>query len=87
MKATKEEWEELEIRAAAGLGGVLHENFRPSVLMMDENTDNSFTPVCVVNGECAVQYMYVWKCTRDACLWTFVTVKYAACSFVLCSSF
>ena len=51
MKAKKDEWEELEIKAAAGVGGVLHENFHPSVLMMDETTDNSSTPFCVVNGE------------------------------------
>ena len=54
MKATKDKWEKLEIQAAAGVGGVLHENFQPSVLMMDESTDNSFTPVCAVNGECLV---------------------------------
>jgi len=45
------QWEELEVRAAGGLAGSLHENFKPSVLMMDEASDNSDTPVCVVNGE------------------------------------
>ncbi len=51
IKATKKEWEKLEKQAAAGVGGVLHENFHPSVLMMDESTDNSAHPVVVVNGK------------------------------------
>ena len=54
MKATKDEWEELEIKAAAGIGGVLHENFHPTVVMMDETSDNSTTPFCVVNGKCFI---------------------------------
>ncbi len=51
-QATNKEWEKLEKQAAIGVGGVLHENFRPSVLVMDENTDNSSHPVVVVNGKC-----------------------------------
>lgn len=53
-RATKNEWEALEMAAAAGRGGSLHENFRSSVLMMDNTTDNSTIPFCVVHGECTV---------------------------------
>lgn len=45
------EWEGLEREAAAGLRGTLHENFEPSVQVMDRETDNSSMPFTVVNGE------------------------------------
>ena len=58
---TAAEWEELEMKAAAGCQGVLHENFTPSTLAMDCTTDNSRMPHCVVNGECAWgQYSIQW---------------------------
>ena len=63
MKATKDDWVKMEERAAAGVGGVLHENFKPSVLIMDEASDNSSSPVMVVNGECTCyMFMHVHDC-------------------------
>ena len=46
----EEQWEFLEMKAAAGLRGVPRENFKPSVLAMDQETDNTRTPFCVLNG-------------------------------------
>ena len=48
---SKKEWEALEKRAVAGIRGVIRENFNPSVLVMDHDTDNSHIPLCVVNGK------------------------------------
>lgn len=45
------EWEELEREAAVGVRGTLHENFMPSIQVMDQNTDNSHMPFTVVNGK------------------------------------
>ncbi len=61
MKATKDDWVKMEKRAAAGVGGALHENFRPSLLMMDEASDNSSSPIMIVNGERTVQCMYMYS--------------------------
>ena len=44
-------WEGLEMRAASGVSGVLHENFTPSTLVVDHSTNNSSMPLCTVNGE------------------------------------
>ena len=46
------EWEELEMQAASGCQGVPRENFSPATLVMNETTDNSRMPHCVVNGQC-----------------------------------
>lgn len=46
-----DEWEELERRAAVGMQGALHENFSPSVQVLDHETENSHMPFVVVNGE------------------------------------
>lgn len=45
------EWEELEMKAAIGTRGTLHENFRQSIQVMDHDSDNSSMPFTVVNGE------------------------------------
>ena len=45
------EWEELERTAAVGVQGSLHENFMPSVQVMDQGTANAHMPFTVVNGE------------------------------------
>lgn len=52
MKGSTDEWRELEEIAAGGPQGTPRENFRPSGVMMNQNTDNSDVPLCVVNGEC-----------------------------------
>jgi hypothetical protein len=44
------EWEELEMTAAMGTRGTLHENFRRSIQVMDQYSDNSSMPFTVVNG-------------------------------------
>lgn len=46
-----DEWEELERRGAVGIQGSLHENFSPSVQVLDHETENSHMPFIVVNGE------------------------------------
>ena len=51
MKGSREEWRCLEEVAARGPQGTPRENFQPSVVVMDESTDNSSVPHCVVNGE------------------------------------
>lgn len=55
MKGSMDEWRELEEIAARGPQGTPRENFMPSGVMMNQNTDNSDIPLCVVNGE--------WVCT------------------------
>ena len=45
------EWEELEMKAAMGMRGTLHENFRRSVQVMDQDSDNTSMPFTVVNGK------------------------------------
>ena len=66
----EEQWESLEMRAAAGLRGVPRQNFKPSVLAMDRETENSHMPFCVINGGCmgdraaAVCVEYMWPCVR-----------------------
>ncbi len=45
-------WEKLERQAAVGMRGTLHENFVPSVQVLDGSTDNVEMPVTVVNGTC-----------------------------------
>ena len=52
IKGDKKEWRELEVIAARGPQGTPRENFQPSGVMMDQTTDNSHAPLCVVNGEC-----------------------------------
>ena len=52
MKGSMDEWRELEEIAAGGPQGTPRENFMPSRVMMNQNTDNSDIPLCVVNGEC-----------------------------------
>ena len=47
----KVSWEELEKQAASGISGTLHENFSPSVQVMDEESDNSEMPITVVGGK------------------------------------
>ncbi len=44
-------WEDLEMRAAMGVRGVLQENFVQSVQIMDQSTDNTQMPYTVVKGE------------------------------------
>ena len=44
VKGTTEEWRGLEEIAARGPQGTPRENFQPSVVVMDENTDNSTVP-------------------------------------------
>ena len=51
VKGSTEEWRGLEEVAARGPQGTPHENFKPSVVIMDESTDNSRVPHCVVNGK------------------------------------
>lgn len=51
MKGSMDEWRELEEIAAGGPQGTPRENFMPSGVMMNQNTDNSNVPLCVVNGE------------------------------------
>ena len=51
VKGSTEEWRGLEEVAARGPQGTPHENFQPSVVIMNESTDNSRVPHCVVNGE------------------------------------
>lgn len=58
LKCSREgQWVSLERRAAAGLRGVPRENFKPSVLAADRETENSHMPFCVVNEPVAVVMM------------------------------
>ncbi|CAI8014074.1 Trafficking protein particle complex subunit 8 [Geodia barretti] len=54
VKGSTEEWRGLEEVAARGPQGTPHENFKPSVVIMDESTDNSRVPHCVVNESVSV---------------------------------
>ena len=64
LKCSREgQWVSLERRAAAGLRGVPRENFKPSVLAADRETENSHMPFCVVNGgwETGLHVTVVWE--------------------------
>lgn len=63
IKGTTDEWRRLEEIAARGPRGTPRENFQPSIVIMDDITDNSKMPHCVVNGKCVVcvvLYMYIY---------------------------
>ena len=65
MKGTTAEWRELEEISAGGPRGTPRENFQPSVVVMDQKSDNSHVPHCVMNGEDAhshfTVYMYMYR--------------------------
>ena len=61
VKGSTEEWRGLEEVAARGPQGTPHENFQPSVVIMDESTNNSRVPYCVVNGKIAENLFAVPK--------------------------
>ena len=56
-------WEELEMQAAGGVQGSLHENFVESVQVMDQTTDNSQMPFTVVKGEEMRDMRWVCQCS------------------------
>ena len=62
MKGNTDEWRKLEEIAARGPQGTPRENFQPSGIMMNKDTDNSDIPLCVVNGECVCVCVCVCVC-------------------------